>query len=131
MRRGKVLVPPCACSEFWSQDSKSRIFSPCNFYICGWNFVVLPLLKNFHIHIIQDNIVFGVLYQLVHGMHQSIPVVPILPSPPPPGYCRAFACLVSAGAGALANFVLPGGQAFANPRTTHELLKCPWFPIKT
>ena len=38
--------------------------------------------------------------------------------PPPPGYCGAFACLVSPGGGAFANFVLPGGQAFANPGPT-------------
>ena len=36
--------------------------------------------------------------------------------PVPPGYCGAFARLVSPGGGAFANFVLPGGQAFANPR---------------
>ena len=35
--------------------------------------------------------------------------------PPPPGYCRAFARLVSPGGGAFANFLLPGGRAFANP----------------
>ena len=38
------------------------------------------------------------------------------PSPPPPGYCGAFAHLVSPGGGAFANFALPGGRAFANPR---------------
>ena len=31
----------------------------------------------------------------------------------PPGYCGAFACLVSPGGGAFANFALPGGRAFA------------------
>ena len=46
--------------------------------------------------------------------------------PPPPGYCRAFARLVSSGGGAFANFALPGGQAFANP----ELLIRTWFPIR-
>ena len=51
-------------------------------------------------------------------MHQSIPPAP---SPHPPGYCGAFACLVSPGDGAFANFALPGGRAFANPRAIHEL----------
>ena len=46
-------------------------------------------------------------------MHQSIPAAPS--TPPPPGYCGAFARLVSPGGGAFANFVLPGGRAFANP----------------
>ena len=41
---------------------------------------------------------------------------------PPPGYCGAFARLVSPGGGAFANFALPGGRAFANPRTIPELL---------
>ena len=44
------------------------------------------------------------------------------PPPPHPGYCGAFACLVSPGGGAFANFVLPGGRAFANPRAIPELL---------
>ena len=57
-------------------------------------------------------------------MHQSIPAVPS--PPPPPGYCRAFARLVSSGGGAFANFALPGGQAFANP----ELLIRTRFPIR-
>ena len=35
---------------------------------------------------------------------------------PPPGNCRAFACLASPGAGALANLARPGGRAFACPR---------------
>ena len=35
--------------------------------------------------------------------------------PPHPGYCGAFAHLVSPGGGAFANFALPGGRAFANP----------------
>ena len=34
----------------------------------------------------------------------------------PPGYCGAFARLVSPGGGAFANFALPGDRAFANPR---------------
>ena len=37
------------------------------------------------------------------------------PPPPPPGYCGAFAHLVSPGGGAFANFALPGARAFANP----------------
>ena len=44
-------------------------------------------------------------------MHQSIPAAPSTP----PGYCGAFAHLVSPGGGAFANFVLPRGRAFANP----------------
>ena len=53
-------------------------------------------------------------------MHQSIPPAP---SSPPPGYCGAFACLVSPGGGAFANFALPGGRAFPNPGAIPELLK--------
>ena len=41
--------------------------------------------------------------------------------PPPPGYCRAFASLISPGDGAFANFALPGGRTFANPRAIPEL----------
>ena len=48
-------------------------------------------------------------------IYQSIPPAPSL-SPPPPGYSRAFARLVSPGGGAFANFALPGGQVFANAR---------------
>ena len=47
-----------------------------------------------------------------HVMHQSIPPAP---SPPPPGYCGAFARLVSPGGGAFAIFALPGGREFASP----------------
>ena len=54
----------------------------------------------------------------------------LLPAPPPPGYCRAFALLVSPGGGAFANFVLPGGRAFANPRAIPELLIRTRFPIR-
>ena len=50
-------------------------------------------------------------------MHQSIPPAPSSPPPPhthtPPGYCGAFARLVSAGGGAFANFALPGGHSWA------------------
>ena len=45
-------------------------------------------------------------------LHQSIPAVP---SPCTRGYCGAFAYLVSPRGGALVNFALPGGWAFANP----------------
>ena len=62
-------------------------------------------------------------------MHQSIPPAPSPPAPPP-GYCGAFARLVSPGGGAFANFALPGGWAFANPRAIPELLTCTRFPIK-
>ena len=44
------------------------------------------------------------------SMHQSIPAEPSTSPAPPPEYCGAFAHLVSAGGGAFANFVLPGGQ---------------------
>ena len=40
-------------------------------------------------------------------MHQSIPPAPSFPPPPPPGYCGAFARLVSLGGGAFAKFSLP------------------------
>ena len=60
-------------------------------------------------------------------MHQSIPPAP---SPCPPGYCGAFARLVSPGGGAFANFALPGGRAFANPRAIPELLTRTRFPIR-
>ena len=60
-------------------------------------------------------------------MHQSIPPAPSLH---PPGYCGAFARLVSPGGGAFANFALPGGRAFANPRAIPELLTRTRFPIR-
>ena len=54
-------------------------------------------------------------------MYQSIPAVPSPPAPPP-GYCRAFARLVSPGGGAFANFVPLGGWAVANPKVlTHAV----------
>ena len=59
-------------------------------------------------------------------MDQSIPAAPSAS----PGYCGAFARLVSPGAGALANFVLLGGQAFANPAAIPEPLTHKWFPIR-
>ena len=48
----------------------------------------------------------------------------------PPGYCGAFARLVSPGGGASANFVLPGGWAFAIPGAIPELLTRTRFPIR-
>ena len=71
-------------------------------------------------------------------MHQSIPPAP---SPRPPGYCGAFARLVSPGggafanlalpgSGAFANFALPGGRAFANPWAIPELLTRTRFSIR-
>ena len=59
-------------------------------------------------------------------MHQSIPAAPNSP----PGYCGAFARLVSPGGGTFANFVLPGFRAFANPGAIPELLTCMRFPIR-
>ena len=59
-------------------------------------------------------------------VHQSIPAAPSTP----PGYCGAFARLVSPGGGAFANFALPGGRAFANPRAIPELLTRTRFPIR-
>ena len=62
-------------------------------------------------------------------MHQSNPAAPS-PAPPPPGYCWAFARLVSLGGGAFANFALPGGRAFANPGAIPKLLTRTQFPIR-
>ena len=64
-------------------------------------------------------------------MHQSIPPAHSPPPPPLPGYCWAFALLVSPGGGAFANFTLPGGRAFANPGANTELLTRTRFPIST
>ena len=63
-------------------------------------------------------------------MHQSIPAAPCCAQPPRPGYCGAFARLVSPGGGAFANFVLPGGRAFTNPGADPELLTRTRFPIR-
>ena len=60
-------------------------------------------------------------------MHQSIPPAP---SPRPPGYCGAFARLVSPGGGAFANFALPRGRAFANPWAIPVLSTHTQFPIR-
>ena len=61
-------------------------------------------------------------------MHQSIPPAPSPPTPPPPGYCGAFARLVSPGCGAFANFALPGVLALLQRKTLIETksrtLKC-------
>ena len=76
--------------------------------------------------------------EVARVMHQSIPAVP---RSPPPGYCGAFAWLVSPGGGAFANFALPGGGAFANfalhggqasayPGAIPKLLTRMWFPIR-
>ena len=46
-------------------------------------------------------------------MHQSIPAASS--TPPPPGYCGAFARLVIPGGGAFANFVLPGAGHLPTP----------------
>ena len=59
-------------------------------------------------------------------MHQSNPPAPSSP----PGYCGAFAHLVSPGGGAFAYFALPGGRAFANPWAILELLTRTQFPIR-
>ena len=47
----------------------------------------------------------------------------------PPGQLRGICRLVSPGGGAFANFALPGGRAFANPRAIPELLTRTRFPI--
>ena len=62
-------------------------------------------------------------------MHQSIPAAPSA-SPPSPGFCGAFARLVSPGGRAFANFSLPGRRAFANPGAIPELLTSTQFPIR-
>ena len=64
--------------------------------------------------------------QIFRVMHQSIPPAPS----PTPGNCGAFARLVSSGGGAFANFALPRGRAFANPRAIPELLTRTRFPIR-
>ena len=51
-------------------------------------------------------------------------------TPPPPGYCGAFARLFNPGGGAFENFALPGGRAFANPGAVPELLTRTRFPIR-
>ena len=53
-------------------------------------------------------------------MHQSIPAAHRPPPPP----------LSVLGGGAFANFALPGGWAFANPRAIPKLLTCMRFPIR-
>ena len=56
--------------------------------------------------------------------------IPPAPSSSPPGYCVAFALLVSPGGGEFANFALPGGRAFANPGAIPDLLTHTRFPIR-
>ena len=57
--------------------------------------------------------------------------IPAEASPtPPPGYCRAFAGLVSPRGGAFANFVLPRGWAVANPGAIPKPLSCMRFPTR-
>ena len=69
-------------------------------------------------------------------MHQSISAGPRTPAPPPPppppttGYCGAFARRFRLGGRAFANFVLPGGRAFAKPGALHKLLTRTRFPIR-
>ena len=48
----------------------------------------------------------------------------------PPGYCGAFARLVSPWGGAFANFALPGGRAFAIPGAIPEVFTRTRFPIR-
>ena len=50
--------------------------------------------------------------------------------PASPGYCGAFARLVSPGGGAFASFALLGGRAFSNPGAIPELLTRRQFPIR-
>ena len=80
-----------------------------------WIFIVKRIATRFNTLIID-----------YFKMHQSIPAAP---SPPPPGYCGAFARLVSPWGGAFANFVLPGGRAFANPGAIPKFLTRTRFPI--
>ena len=61
-------------------------------------------------------------------MHQSILAAPNPPSPQ--GYRGAFARLFNPGGGVFANFALPGGRAFVNPRAISNLLTLTWFPIR-
>ena len=49
-------------------------------------------------------------------MHQSTPADPSPPPPSLPGYCGAFARLVSPGGGAFANFALPRGPGICQPQ---------------
>ena len=62
-------------------------------------------------------------------MHQSIPPAP---SPPPPPRATAghLPALSVPGGGAFANFALPWGRAFANPRAIPERLTRTRFPIR-
>ena len=53
-------------------------------------------------------------------MHQSNPIVPILPQL----HCGAFAYHVGPWEGVSASFALPGARAFAYPGASPELLAC-------
>ena len=56
----------------------------------------------------------------------------VYPWPSPlAGNCRAFACLVCPGSGALANFAQSEGWVFANPGANPKLLACTCIPIQT
>jgi len=50
-------------------------------------------------------------------MHQSIPAVPVPPTPSPPGNCGAFAHVVSPGGGAFATLLrLEAGNLYTSRR---------------
>ena len=57
-------------------------------------------------------------------MHQSIPAAPSTSPPPPPGYCGAFARLVSPGGGAFANCALPGGRSCQHRASDTHAVSC-------
>ena len=69
-------------------------------------------------------------YASVNSSCPQPPPPPPPPPPPTPGYCRAFARLVSPRGGAFANFGLPGGRAFANHGANPEFLTRTRFPIR-
>ena len=64
---------------------------------------------------------FSILSEREVFMHQSIPA--------PRTTAGHLPALSVPGIGALANFALSGGRAFANPGATTELLTRTWFPI--
>ena len=49
---------------------------------------------------------------------------------PPPRLLRGIFLPCQSPGGAFANFVLPGGQAFANPGANPEVSTCKRFPIR-
>ena len=69
-----------------------------------------PFLRLDNNNLIQ---VYSFVKKVSYAKYQHIPAVPS-----PPGYCGAFARLVSPGGEAFANFSLHGGWAFANPGAT-------------